>query len=165
MNHQHNPSAMRHFFIIFLFSLPFLAGATMRSMPDTTSVSQSSFWEKQEGEKRGFLKKIIKKRLIKRLAKAEKSLGKYGDGDGKWLAIAGLALGPLVVLSWFVSPYLGLIVTLPLGLTGLLLSLLGLTRARRWYRTGVIQGIAIAGIVLNSLLVVLFFSLLAWASS
>ena len=165
MNHQHNPSAMRHFYIIFLLSLPFSAEATTRTAPDTASVSQPSFLVKQEGEKHGFLKRFIEKRLLKRLAKAEKSLGKSSDGDGKWLAISGLALGPLVVLSWFVSPYLGLIVTLPLGLTGLLLSILGLTRARRWYRTGVIQGIAIAGIVLNSLLVVLFLSLLAWASS
>ncbi|MCW5925126.1 MAG: hypothetical protein KIS77_22610 [Saprospiraceae bacterium] len=156
---------MRYFIIIFLFSLPFSTEATIRTAPDSTFVSQSSFLVKQDGEKRGFFKKFVEKRLLKHLAKAEKFLGKPGDGDGKGLAISGLTVGLLALLSWFISPYLGFILTIPFGLAGLILSIIGLVRAKRWYRTGLVQGLAIAGIVLNSLLIVLFLALLAWASS
>ncbi len=145
---------MRHFYIIFMLSLPFLAGATTRSVPDTTPVLHLSFSDKQADGKGGFLKKFIEKRFLKRLAKAEKSLGKYSDGDGKWLAASGLAVGILGILSWFVNPYLGLILSIPLGLLGILLCIVSLKKARDSYDTGVIKGVAIAGLIINGVLAV-----------
>jgi len=145
---------MRYLYIIFLLSLPFFMGATTRSVPDTTLVSHLSFVDNQGYGEGGFLKKFIEKRLLKRLAKAEKSLGKSSDGDGKWLAISGLAVGILGILSWFINPYLGLIVSIPLGLLGILLCIISLKKARNSYDTGVVKVIAIAGIVINGLLAV-----------
>jgi len=82
--------------------------------------------------------------------------------DGRWLAITGLALGLLVIISWFISPYLGIFTTLPLGLAGLLFNLISLKKAnRRWYRTRTIRVLSMIGLVLNGLLVGSFLALLA----
>lgn len=93
-------------------------------------------------------------------------LSKSKNGrDGTWLAFSGLLLGLLVIISWFISPYLGIFTTLPLGLAGLLFSLIALKKAnRRWYRTKAIRVLSIFGIVLNSLLALLFLALLALSS-
>jgi VIT1/CCC1 family predicted Fe2+/Mn2+ transporter len=146
---------MRHFYIIFLLSLPVSAEATTHTAPDSVFVSRSSFLEKQGDEKRGFLKKFIEKRLIKRLKKVAT---RSGDGDGKWLSISGFAIGLLGILPWVFSSEVAAFVsfTFPvIGLMGLLLSILGLIKARSWNGTGIIKGAAIAGIVLNGLLIAL----------
>ena len=142
---------MRHFYIIFLLSLPCSTEAATRTVPDSAFVFQPSLMVKQDGEKRGFLKKFLEKRLLKRLAKAEKSLGKYEDGDGKWLAISGLVAGPLgLLLATFSAP---LFLVLVAG--GMLMSILGLVKAKRQRASGVIRGLAITGIIVNSLIIVL----------
>ncbi len=142
---------MRHFYIIFLLSLPFSAEATTRTAPDSSFVSESSFLAKKEGEKRGLFKRFAEKTLLKRLKKAATL---SGDGDGKWLAILGLSIGTLGILSWFVNPYLGLIVSIPFGLLGILLCIISLKKSRNYYDRGAIKGLAIAGLVVNGLLAV-----------
>lgn len=105
------------------------------------------------------------KYLSKYLSKLDKK-GVGSDSDGTWLAVSGLVFGVLVIVSWIISPFLGILTTIPLGLIGLLLSIFGLKKARkRWYRTKAIRAVAIAGIALNGLLLLLFLGLLAWASS
>jgi|GEM_PF-4571855 len=150
---------MRYFYIIFLLSLPFLTEATTRSTPDSVFVSRSSFLEKRGGEKRGFLKKFIEKRLLKRLAKAEKSLGTSGAGYGKWFVISGLILGLLSGAGWIFVFYIGLTPIILGGIAGLILSVIGLIKASSWERNGVIRGLAIVGIVLNCLACMALFAL------
>ena len=151
MNHQHNSNFMRHFYIIFMLSLPFSAGATTYSLPDTNfAVSQPSFFAKQNGGKRGLLKRFAEKVLLKRLAKAEKSLGTSGEGYGKWFVISGLILGLLSGAGWIFVSYIGF-APIILGIAGLILSVIGLIKASSWERNGVIRGLAIVGIVLNCL--------------
>lgn len=141
---------MRHFYIVFLLGLAFVARASTSSTQGTTHIPKSSFLVKQEGEKRGFLKKFIEKRLLKRLAKAEKSLGKSGEGYGKGFVISGLILGLLSGAGWIFVSYIGF-TPIILGIAGLILSVIGLIKASSWERNGVIRGLAIVGIVLNCL--------------
>lgn len=105
--------------------------------------------------------------LLPRLAAAATALpASQYDGDaGRGLAIAGLAVGLLGVLAWVLSPYLGIILTIPLGLTGLLLSIFGLVKAKRRYRNKLVRALAIAGIVVGGLLTVGFGLVLALFSS
>lgn len=149
---------MRYFYIIFLLSFPFSTEATTRSVPDSAFVSQPSFLVKQDGEKYGFLKKFVEKRLLKRLAKAEKSLGKTGEGYGKWFAISGLILGLLSAAGWIFVSYIGF-TPIILGIAGLILSVIGLIKASSWERNGIIRGLAIVGIVLNCLACLSLFAL------
>lgn len=82
------------------------------------------------------------------------SPGRNDSDAGHGLAIAGLAVGLLGVLAWVLSPYLGIILTIPLGLTGLLLSIFGLAKAKRRYRNRLVRTLAIAGIAVGGLLTV-----------
>ncbi len=108
--------------------------------------------------------KKLSKQLRTAASDGQKTAGNQSDGE--WLSISGLGLGVLVIVSWLVSPFLGILTTIPLGLLGLLLSIFGLKKARkRWYRTKAIRAVAIAGIALNGLLLILFLGLLAWSSS
>ncbi len=87
-------------------------------------------------------------------------------GDGVGMAIIGVALFVLTIVSWVISPYLGIFTTLPFTLVGLLLSIFGLLRARkRWYQTKTIRVLAIMGIILNGLLLASFIVLLFGLSS
>ncbi len=105
--------------------------------------------------------------LLPRLAAAATALpaSQYDSDAGRGLAIAGLAVGLLGVLAWVLSPYLGIILTIPLGLTGLLLSIFGLVKAKRRYRNKLVRALAIAGIVVGGLLTVGFGLVLALFSS
>lgn len=99
--------------------------------------------------KQGFLKKIVRKSVLKR---ATKALGHAESGDGRWLAVTGLLLGVLGVLSLVLIFYTGFAPALVLGLAGLLLSIFGLVRASQWQDTRLFRILAITGIVVSSLL-------------
>lgn len=147
---------MRYFYIFLLLSIPCLAGATMPTSVGNCEKATSSFSYsiKQQGGKSGFFQRFIEKSLLKRLKKKAKAEGLFGYSDGRWLAASGLAVGILGILSWFVNPYLGLILSIPLGLLGVLLCIVSLKKARNSYDTGVVKGVAIAGLVINGALAV-----------
>jgi hypothetical protein len=88
-----------------------------------------------------------------------------GKSYGKGSAIAGLGCAAAVVVSWLLSPYLGLFLTIPFATAGLILSIMAMSRSRRYYRNKLATGLALAGIILNGLLLGAFFSLLLWAAS
>lgn len=88
-----------------------------------------------------------------------------GNSYGKGSAIAGLGCAAAVVISWMLSPYLGFFLTIPFALAGLAFSIVARIRARRYYRNSLAAGLALAGIILNGLLLSLFLSLLLWAAS
>ena len=145
---------MRYLYIIFLLGLPLSTAATTLPVPDTAAVSQPSFLVKQDSEKRGVLKNLIEKRLLKRLTKAEKSPGKSSHGDGKWLTISGLVIGVLVVLPWLILFDLGLFLSFPLAILsviGLTLSILGLKKSQHGNGANAIKWLATIGIVFNAL--------------
>ena len=99
--------------------------------------------------KQGFLKKIVRKSVLKR---ATKALGHAEGGDGRWLAVTGLLLGVLGVLSLVLIFYTGAAPALVLGLAGLLLCVFGLIKASQWQDTRLFRILAITGIVVSSLL-------------
>lgn len=147
---------MRYFFIILLLNVPRIAGATV-SIPAGNHESveaQFTISNQKNGKKSGLLKRFAEKSLLKRLKKKAEAEGLFGYSDGRWLAVSGLAVGILGVLSWFVNPYLGLILSIPLGLLGILLCIVSLKKARDSYDTGVIKGVAIAGLIINGVLAV-----------
>lgn len=87
------------------------------------------------------------------------------QGDGLGMAIIGVSLFTLTIISWVISPYLGIFTTLPFTIVGLLLSIFGLLRARkRWYQTKTIRILAILGILFNGLLLAAFLLLLGLSS-
>lgn len=99
--------------------------------------------------------------LAKSIAKI--AIASPGNSYGKGSAIAGLACAVALIASWFISPYLGYFLTIPLLVAGLTLSIVGLVRSKRYAQNRLAKSIAIAGIILNSLLIIFLFSLLAWA--
>lgn len=85
------------------------------------------------------------------------AIDKDASGDGAGMAIIGVSLFVLTLISWFISPFLGIFTTIPFSIIGLLLSIFGLRRARkRWYQTRTIRILAIIGIVLNGLMLAAF---------
>lgn len=83
------------------------------------------------------------------------------DHDGKGLAIAGLALGVATLLAATTVVYITILGCLPLALLGLTLSIWGLRRARRWRNNRAAIALAIAGIVVNSLVLLGWMVLMA----
>jgi uncharacterized membrane protein YeaQ/YmgE (transglycosylase-associated protein family) len=142
-----------------------VVNAAMRGDASKTSKVQENALAK--GRKSGIFAKLAQKMLRKRLVKMAKTLEISGSasGDGRGLAISGIILGILTIASWLISPYLGIIFTIPLGVVGALLSIFGLLKANRFYDSKTSRALSIAGIALNGLLLILFLGLLAWASS
>lgn len=146
---------MRILILLFL-SLLFsgIAGATV-PLPARSAGEYSAAFHTAGGQasvKHGFLRRFVEKLLKKRLNKLLKTTA-YPDGHtGNGASIAGFILGLAGAVGWAISPYLGFYVSIPFGLAGLLLSILGLVWGRSWDDNGLIRGLAIAGIVLNTLL-------------
>jgi VIT1/CCC1 family predicted Fe2+/Mn2+ transporter len=147
---------MRNFFIMLLLSISHLAGATVPAPAnhcETTNIQFAFTGEQKIGKQRPakrLIHKMLQKRMMKRLASSQGS-------DGKWLSILGLAIGLLGLLPYLISLEAGLFLAFPLallGVIGFVLSLFGLLKARRWDGTRTIKGLAIAGIVVNALLLV-----------
>lgn len=154
--------------LLFLISTPSLLGATISRRPNTPCLSFAAknaplnHYERMAG-----LTTLNSDRILQgRNWNVKTLLYKSENGkDGRWLGITGLALGLLVIISWFISPYLGIFTTLPLGLAGLLFNLISLKKAnRRWYRTRTIRVLSIIGLVLNGLLTLSFLALLVLSS-
>jgi hypothetical protein len=138
---------------MLLAFIPAIAPATAGTMPagatsaveTNVAVPKLRFWEQ-----RGL--KMLQKRVKKW------SLARRGP-EGKVISAIGLSLGILTLVLWFISPILGVLATIPLTVAGSILSIIGLINARR-HGTRRTRGIAIAGIVLNGSLLVLFLLLL-----
>ena len=144
---------MRLFFALFLsLYIPGIAGAvaTMPASPASPTTSTFTVSSREPGVKHGFIERIAEKILKKRLKKA---MERSGDSDGKWLAISGLTLGLLGVLSFAFIFYTGFYLPLALGLAGLLLSIFGLIKASSWQDTRLIRILAVTGIVISALVV------------
>jgi len=154
--------------LLLLISTPSLFGAAISNRANKQSHSmEATFGRSNQIEPMtGCISRKFDKIQPGRNWSVETLLSKSENGkDGLWLAITGLVLGLLVIISWFISPYLGIFTTLPLGLTGLLFSLISLKKAnRRWYRTRTIRVLSIFGMVLNGLLIGSFLVLLALSS-
>jgi len=135
-----------------MIGLPSTAGAAS-SVPISQGEPATipyEFAPKKQGFFARFTAKIIAKRIQKALG------GKYGE-EGKWMAIIGFTsgvLGASALALAFSTGIAALILGLVLGVAGLILSLLALDvatsheRRIRW-----IRNMAIAGIVLNLLLI------------
>lgn len=82
-----------------------------------------------------------------------KIMTRSGNGDGKWLAIAGLTLAVLGVVSLVFVYYTGFYPAFALGMVGLFCSIFGVIKASSWQNTRGIRRLAIVGIVLSALLV------------
>ena len=139
-----------------LLYMPDIAGATTQ-VPANSSEFDAPYFNGQvesTAVKRGFLERVAEKTLLKRLKKAEKTMGRSGDSDGKWLAISGFALGVLGIFSFAFISYTAFYLPLALSLGGLLLSILGLVKASGWQDTRWIRIFAITGIVINAIALV-----------
>jgi hypothetical protein len=140
-------------FFIYLFLAPLLAlRAEIAAPVNNTSSAAPPLTEmvSLKKAKPGFFKRPLAKMLLRRIEKA-----RHGNdySTGAWLAVFGLLCVPLIVVSWFLSPYLGLIVTIPFSLLGLGLSIWAATKAfRRRTFTKWVQIVSVAGIILNGLL-------------
>lgn len=151
--------AWKNLIFILLFSIP-CSGHTALTMP-VSAYSSAPSAIPIVVKKGGFLKqmteKIWRRHFIKSLVRSNKS-------DGKGFTILGLLICFLGVLSWFFSPLYGLLLSIPFGLAGLTLCIIGLIKASKWYNTRAIRYLAIAGIILNTVLItgtVIIFVLLA----
>lgn len=150
--------------LLFLISTSSLLGATISRRPNTPCLSFAAKNAPLNHDERMAGLTTLNSDRINWSVKTLLSKSENGK-DGRWLAITGLALGLLVIISWFISPYLGIFTTLPLGLAGLLFNLISLKKAnRRWYRTRTIRVLSIIGLVLNGLLTLSFLALLVLSS-
>lgn len=143
---------MRYLLFILLLNIPCIVGAAVPASPACGEIESSpvSFSTERSAEKRGFLKRFAEKRLLKRMSKI---MARSGEGDGKWLAIAGLTLGVFGVLSLIFIYYTGFYLPLALGVAGLFCSIFGVIKASAWQDTRGIRRLAIVGIVISALLV------------
>ncbi|MBV6440904.1 MAG: hypothetical protein EPGJADBJ_02580 [Saprospiraceae bacterium] len=144
---------MRYLLFILLLNISCIVGAAVPASPACGEIesSQVSFSTERSAEKRGFLKRFAEKRLLKRMSKI---MARSGEGDGKWLAIAGLTLAVLGVLSLSFIFIIDFYLPFALGIAGLFCSIFGLIKASSWQDTRGIRRLAIVGIVLSALLVV-----------
>ena len=156
---------MRNLFIVLLLSISHLAGAMVAAPvnnSETTNIQRAFTGEQtigKQGPAKRLIHKMLQKRVLKRLSASQNS-------DGKWLSIFGFAIGVLGILPYLISLEVGLFLAFPLallGVIGLILSLFGLKKARRWDGVRTIKTLAIAGIVLNALLLVGFLILIGIA--
>lgn len=152
---------MKYFFLIAFICLPGLPGTLGALAVQDSAVSHTAVCAPVQVEKKGSIfKRIGQKMLFKGVKKA---FARYQNTDGIGLGIAGLILALSVVPMWFINPYLGLFTTIPIAGTGLLLSLFAWKKARNWNTRRSIKVLAIAGIVLNSLLLLAFACLMLWS--
>lgn len=143
---------MKHtllFISVLLIGLPRTVAATVSASPEgsATAAAPVVFPAEQTVARRGFVERVAKMTLIKRLQKIGR---RSGYSDGRWLAISGLTLSLLgagaLVFILSTGPYLSLI----LGLAGLGLSIWALIKASSWEDTRLIRWLAIAGIVISA---------------
>lgn len=141
---------MRTVILLLMLALPATCGASV-IRPEYAPGARTSWVLRPEVStgKQGFLKKIVRKSVLKR---ATKALGHAEGGDGRWLAVTGLLLGVLGVLSLVLIFYTGAAPALVLGLAGLLLCVFGLIKTSQWQDTRLFRILAITGIVVSSLL-------------
>lgn len=150
---------MKRWFFFLLLCLPVptcgaIEAPLHREMPGAVAAVCT---ERPIRYKSTFLKRFITKALVKNLQKAKNR--SYGNDD-KGLCITGFAIGVTALLS---SPvFVGLIFTFGFGYlalfvalcsAGLLLSILGLIRAKEWRQNRAVKILAIMGIVLNGIFV------------
>jgi hypothetical protein len=146
---------MRYFIFMLWICLPCTAGATAAPIGlGETAITHQSIPHGFAQKKQRFGERITRKILAKRLKK--NSAQPYG-ADGKGLCIAGFVIGILLILAC-IPPFfiaivfnIGFIPYLILGLTGLVLSILGWRKAEGWEQTRGIRRLAIAGIIINGL--------------
>ena len=155
---------MRNLLYLTMWLLLPLSGEGATVFPASSGVSCITMHESEKPQARNrSIPKIFRKHYEK-LARAFPLRNNQGDGLG--MAITGVSLFALTIISWVMSPYLCIFTTLPFTIVGLLLSIFGLLRARkRWYQTKTIRVLAIFGIVLNGLLLTSFIVLLFGFSS
>ncbi|MFN0174732.1 MAG: hypothetical protein ACKVU0_08815 [Saprospiraceae bacterium] len=149
---------MRYLMLFLFFSLPCVAAASIPASlsQGETAIAQHAISHRFTPKKHRFFKYLIEKKLAKRLLKAAGA----SKRDGRGFAIAGLIAFLLNGVSWALSPLLGLYAVLPLAILGLIFSIIGLWRAKRWDAQGVSRRLAIWGIVLNG--AALVFGIAIW---
>ncbi len=146
---------MRLFLFAFiLLNMPVVVGATVpvAATPTVATEYEIAVSDKKAGVKHGFLKRIAEKILLRRLKKALKSAENPAVSNGEGAALFGTILGAIGATLWIIDIYLGAILTLPLGVLGLILSIVGLSKAKRSHDKGV-KTLATVGLILNILLV------------
>lgn len=92
------------------------------------------------------------------LRQAKRSLDmRYGMGQ----AIAGLSIAIGIIITTIINYKVGLLL-LPLSILGFILSIVGLRKAKWYVRNTWAKRIAIAGVVINSILLLNFLSILVF---
>lgn len=140
-------------FVLFLLNMPVVAGATTQVQPTPGSATEYEIAvsDKKAGVKHGFLKRVAEKILLRRLKKALKRAENPAASNGEAAAIFGLIFALIGVILWIIDLNLGAIMSLPLGVLGLILSIVGLSKAKRNNDKGV-KTLATIGLILNILL-------------
>ena len=158
---------MRHLlFIAFILAFPGfgLAACSVPNAPNYQGQFSSAI-SAERPEKTGFFKQL---RAIKAIKKpfnaAEKGTGKAiprSEGsDGRVLAAISFFAGLSLVLFWLFYPILGFILSVPVGLIGIVLSTIALIKARGWRGTKRTRALAMIGLVINGLAAVI--TIIVW---
>jgi len=142
---------MRYLIFMLWISLPCISGAAV-SAPVVFRPSLET-----RPDKTGFLKKIKEKVLTKRIYKTAKTLGRAKGDDGKGLSIIGLTFGllgiSLLIFAVKMEIVALVLVSLLLGLGGLVLCQIGLDRANAMDHPNLgVKAMAYTGLGLNLLL-------------
>lgn len=122
----------------------------------------SSAISAERPDKTGFFKQF---RAIKAIKKpfnaAEKGTILRSEGsDGRVLAAISFFAGLSLVLFWLFYPILGFILSVPVGLIGIVLSIIALIKARSWRGTKRTRALAMIGLVINGLAAVV--TIIVW---
>jgi hypothetical protein len=147
-------------FIISILVFPSVAWADL-AQPKPIPL-QTETIKKQLFKKAGLFKNLAGRKWAKRIARMAE---KRKEGDGRGLAVAGLVLGLVTVGGWLLSPLIGLLITLPLGIVGFILSLIGFRKSRSWQNVRTTRSLAILGLIINGALLLFFAGVLIYLSA
>jgi Flp pilus assembly protein TadB len=126
--------------------LPFwgFSSTLATSSPGQNTASGYQLTQEKPNKHPRLLQRISKKMLLQRMLRS-------GDSYGKGFTIAGCCIAILTIICWLLAPVVGLLLSVPLGLIGLIFSIIGFVKARRYRNNENIKRLAIAGMIVNAI--------------
>jgi hypothetical protein len=146
--------------LITLLAWPCTTWADVAQAQPTTAPTEAV--EKLSFKKTGFAQSIVAQKWAKRIARMAE---KQKKSEGRGLAVAGLVLGLVTAGGWLLSPLVGLLITLPLGIVGFILSLIGFRKSRAWHNVRTTRALAILGMIINGAFLLFFGGVLIYLSA